>query len=123
MTVRGIRGATTVEDDQPEAILQATRELLEVILQANPDLRSEDIASAFFTVTQDLRSVYPAQAARQMGWEAVPLMCSQEVPVPNGLLSCIRVLIHWNTDLPGKAIRHVYLRQATSLRPDLAKPS
>lgn len=119
MTLRGIRGATTVEDDHPEAILQATHELLDAILKANPDLRPEDIASVFFTVTQDLRSAYPAQAAREMGWGAVPLMCAQEIPVPNGLPGCIRVLIHWNTGLASQMIHHVYLRQAFSLRPDL----
>jgi len=123
MTVRGIRGAITADNDQPEAILQATRELLEAILEANPDLLPEDIASVFFTVTQDLHSVYPAQAAREMGWEAVPLMCAQEIPVPNGLPFCIRVLIHWNTSLASQAIHHVYLRQAASLRPDLAELS
>ena len=114
MTLRGIRGATTVDQDQPEAILQATAELLAAIQQANPSLRLEEIASALFTLTEDLRSVYPAQAARGMGWERVPLMCSQEIPVPGSLMGCIRVLIHWNTDLPAEAVRHVYLHQAAS---------
>ena len=118
--LRGIRGATAVETDQPEEILQATQELLERILQANPSLRPTDIASAIFTVTPDLRSAYPARAAREIGWERVPMLCAQEIPVPNGLPLCIRVLIHWNTDLPSEAVQHVYLHQATSLRPDLA---
>ena len=118
--LRGIRGATAVETDQPEEILQATQELLERILHANPSLRATDIASAIFTVTPDLRSAYPARAAREIGWERVPMLCAQEIPVPNGLPLCIRVLIHWNTDQPSEAVQHVYLHQATSLRPDLA---
>ena len=120
MTVRGLRGATVAEADQPEAILAATMELLEEILEANPSLRLEDIASALFTVSVGVRSVYPAQAARQMGWQLVPLMCAQEIPVPGSLPRCIRVLIHWNTDLPPVSVKHVYLHQAASLRPDLA---
>ncbi len=119
MSVRGIRGATVVGDDQPKAILQATQELLEGILQANPSLRPEDIASALFTITDDLHSAFPARAAREIGWQRVPLICAQEIPVPDGLQHCIRVLIHWNTDLPAEAVKHVYLRQAASLRPDL----
>lgn len=117
--LRGIRGATAVEDDQPEAIFRATRELLEKILLANPSLRPTEIASAIFTVTPDLRSAYPARAAREIGWERVPMLCAQEIPVPDGLPFCIRVLIHWNTDLPSEAVQHVYLHQAASLRPDL----
>ncbi len=119
MTVRGIRGAITVDMDTPEHILTATRELLEAILNANPDLRCEDIASALFTVTDDLCAAYPALAARQMGWERVPMMCAREIPVPGSLPRCIRVLLHWNTDLPQEAVRHVYLREAMVLRPDL----
>ncbi len=119
MAIRGIRGATTVHEDKPEVILAATRELLEQVIQANPGLRTEDIGSAFFSTTSDLCSAYPAQAARQMGWEAVPLICAQEIPVPGSLPQAIRVLIHWNTDAPQSEIRHVYLREAVKLRPDL----
>jgi chorismate mutase len=117
--VRGIRGATTTSKDDPVEILEATAELLQSILAANPTLNNEDLASAWFTTTPDLVSVHPAKAARQIGWNFVPLMCSQEIPVPNGLSHCIRVLLHWNTDLPQSSIKHVYLRQAVSLRPDL----
>lgn len=120
MSVRGLRGATVAREDRPEVILTATRELLESILEANPSLELDDMASALFTVSADLRSVYPAQAARQMGWQLVPLMCAQEIPVPGSLERCIRVLIHWNTNLPAEAVRHVYLHGAASLRPDLA---
>ena len=121
MSLRGVRGAITVERDQPEEILAATGELLLAILQANPTLEPGDLASAIFTVTGDLCSVYPAKAARQMGWTEVPLMCALEIPVPGGLPRCIRVLLHWNTDLPQQSIHPVYLRKAASLRPDLAR--
>ena len=120
MPVRGIRGAIDIPNDKTEEILAATRELLLQILSANPGLRSEDIASVIFTTTGDLTSAYPARAAREMGWSAVPMLCSQEIPVPGGLSRCIRVLLHWNTDIDQKSINHVYLRGATSLRPDLA---
>lgn len=119
MTIRGIRGATAVESDQSDLILSATRELLLSICEANPALKTDDIASIFFTVTDDLSAVHPALAARQLGWGAVPLMCAREIPVPNSLPLCIRVLIHWNTELNQDAVHHVYLGQATRLRPDL----
>ena len=121
MSVRGIRGATVAAENTPEAILSATRELLTAIVAANPGLAPEDIASAIFTVTPDLDAAFPAQAARQLGWKHVPLMCAREIPVPGSLPRCIRVLLHWNTDRPQAAIRPVYLRAAASLRPDLAK--
>lgn len=120
MPIRGVRGAATVEVDSPEEILKVAWELLLAILDANPGLRPEDLASAFFTVTDDLQAIYPAQAARQLGWDLVPLMCAREIPVPGSLPRCIRVLIHWNTDLPQKSIQHVYLGAAAVLRPDLS---
>jgi chorismate mutase len=119
MTIRGIRGATTVLADQPDLILQATRELLEAVLDANFEMEPEDVASAIFTVTDDLCSTFPAQAARQMGWEMVPMLCAREIPVPESLPRVIRVLVHWNTELPQSEIKHVYLRDAVKLRPDL----
>jgi chorismate mutase len=119
MTTRGIRGAITVKGDQPELILAATQELLGAILRANAGLQAEDIASALFTTTDDLVSVHPALAARQMGWEHVPMMCAREIPVPGSLPRCIRVLVQWNTERAQTAIKHVYLREAISLRPDL----
>jgi len=120
MPVRGVRGATVVDQDGPEAVISATRELLQAILDANPTMQTVDLASAFFTVTDDLSSVYPARAARQVGWNQVSLMCAREIPVPGALPRCIRVLLHWNTDLPQSAVCHVYLGAATSLRPDLS---
>jgi chorismate mutase len=119
MTIRGIRGATTVEADQPDLILAATRELLEAVLDANPGMCPEEIASAIFTVTDDLHSTFPAQAARQMGWSLVPMMCAREIPVPGSLPRTIRVLVHWNTEHTQNEITHVYLREAVKLRPDL----
>ena len=118
MPVRGIRGAIDVNSDQPEEILSATRELLEAIMLANPALQTAELASVLFTVTDDLHSAYPAQAARQMGWGEVPLMCGREMDVLSGLPRCVRVLLHWNTDLAQTDIRHVYLRGAAALRPD-----
>jgi chorismate mutase len=120
MTTRGIRGATTVTADEKEQVLSATQELLTSILEANPSLRMEDIASAVFTVTDDISAAHPALAARQIGWNLVPMLCAREIPVPNSLPFCIRVMIHWNTELPQSAIQHVYLRDAVKLRPDLA---
>ena len=119
MAMRGVRGATTVEEDTPGAILLATRELLEQIMQENAAMTTEDIASAFFTLTEDLSSAYPALAARQIGWERVPMICSREIRVPDGLPRVLRVLLHWNTDVPQSEIRHVYMRDAVTLRPDL----
>ena len=119
MPIRGIRGATTVAADQPDLILEATRELLEAILKENEGMKPEDVGSAIFTVTEDLASTFPAQAARQMGWSMVPMMCAREIPVPGSLRKVIRVLVHWNTDVPQSEIKHVYLRDAVKLRPDL----
>ncbi|MBM3180909.1 MAG: chorismate mutase [Chloroflexi bacterium] len=119
MAIRGIRGATTISADEPELILEATRELLEAILDANESMKPEDVGSALFTVTDDLTSTFPAEAARQMGWGLVPLMCTMEIPVPNSLPRVIRVLVHWNTEMPQNEITHVYLRDAVKLRPDL----
>ncbi len=119
MPVRGVRGAIDVSGDQPDLILEATQVILAAILEANPTLRSEDIACVLFTTTDDLSAAYPAQAAREMGWHAVPMICSREIPVPGGLPRCIRVLLQWNTELPPQDVQHVYLGAAASLRPDL----
>ena len=121
MPIRGIRGATTVTADDPDLILGATCELLETILYENDGIQLDDIASALFTTTADIASAYPALAARQMGWDHVPMMCACEIPVPGSLPLCIRVLVHWNTDKEQNKIHHVYLRDAVKLRPDLVK--
>lgn len=119
MAIRGVRGAITVSADDPDLILEATRELLETILEENEGMKPEDVGSAIFTVTDDLASTFPAQAARQMGWGLVPMLCAREIPVPNSLPRVIRVLVHWNTTTPQDEIVHVYLREAVKLRPDL----
>ena len=119
MQTRGIRGATTVPVDIKEEVLSATQELLDAILRANPSLNADDIASAIFTTTADVTSAYPALAARQIGWDFVPMLCACEIPVPGSLPMCIRVLIHWNTEKEQKDIKHIYLRGAKTLRPDL----
>ena len=119
MMVRGIRGATSVTENTREAILDATAELLEAIMESN-DIDRGDIVSAFFTTTQDLNAEYPAVAARAAGWTDVPLLCGHEMNVPGGLPRCRRLLIHVNTDLALSEINHVYLREAVRLRPDLA---
>lgn len=114
---RGVRGAVTVQENSEEAILAATRELLQVIVKRN-EMHPDDIASVYFTTTADLNATYPALAARQIGWGDVALLCGHEMAVPGGLAMCIRVLIHWNTSRAPKEIVHVYLREAQSLRPD-----
>ncbi|HEY8807107.1 MAG TPA: chorismate mutase [Candidatus Limnocylindria bacterium] len=116
MATRGIRGATTVERNDRDAILSATRELLEVIVRLN-GLRPDDIAYIWFTVTPDLDAEFPAFAARELGWTEVPLMCGREVPVPGAMAGCIRVLIDWNTAKSQREVRHAFLHRAKELRP------
>lgn len=119
MMVRGIRGATSVTENTREAILEATAELLDAVVEAN-DVDREHVASAFFTTTPDLNAEYPAVAARAAGWTNVPLLCGHEMSVPGGLPRCLRLLMHVNTDRSLAEINHVYLREAVRLRPDLA---
>jgi chorismate mutase len=120
MPLRGVRGANQVESDTAEAISRATRELLLAISEANPSLEPQDLASVLFTLTDDLTADYPALAARDLpGWHMVPLLCSREIPVPNGMPRLLRVLLHWNTDLRQDQVVHVYLGAASRLRPDL----
>ena len=121
MPVRGIRGATTAEANTRDAILSATRDLLEALVEAN-GLREADVASMYFTVTPDLDAAFPAAAARLMGWSQAALLDAQAPCVAGDLARCIRVLIHWNTDSASSDIRHVYLREARKLRPDRARP-
>jgi chorismate mutase len=120
MPCRGIRGATTVESNTVEEILEATRELLGAMIAANSGLEARDVASIIFTVTPDLNAAFPARAARGLGWSEAPLLDAQEIPVPGSLPRCIRALVHWNTDKSQSEIVHVYLHGAQALRPDLA---
>ncbi len=120
MPCRGVRGATTIDHNQREEILSATRQLLALMIRTN-DIDHRDVASALFTTTPDVDAEFPALAARQLGWLDVPLLCGHEMTVPGSLPLCIRVLLHWNTDKPQNQIEHIYLREATRLRPDLIK--
>ena len=120
MYCRGIRGATTVEHNDREEILAATTELLQLLIRRN-DLDAEDVASAIFTVTEDLDAEFPAQAARRLGWTEVALMCAREIPVPGSLEKCIRILLHVNTTRSAAEIQHVYTRGAVNLRPTLSE--
>jgi len=114
---RGVRGATTVEENDPELILAATRELLFIMIRAN-GIEQVDVASAIFTTTVDLNATYPALAARQLGWYDAALLCGHEMNVPGGLTKCVRILVHWNTLRSADEIVHVYLHGAKTLRPD-----
>ena len=120
MLCRGVRGATTADANTREAILTATRQLLALMIRLNA-IQPEDVGSAIFSLTRDLDAEFPALAARQLGWLDVPLLCTYEVDVPGSLRRCIRVLLHWNTDKPQQEIRHVYIKDAVKLRPDLSK--
>jgi chorismate mutase len=117
MICRGVRGATTVEVNEREAVLQATRELLALMVHRN-GIRKEDVASGVFTTTGDITAEFPAMAARQLGWLDVPMLCGHEMSIPGSLPRCIRILLHWNTEKSQREIHHVYLRDAVRLRPD-----
>jgi len=117
-TVRGVRGAVSVEEDTPEEVQTATRRLLEEILERNGIREFDEIASAIFTTTPDLTSCFPARAAREIGMDQVPLLCASEIDVDGDQPRIIRILLHLNTDKLQKDIVHVYLGRAATLRPD-----
>ena len=116
---RGVRGATSVSENTREAILAATGELLARLIERNA-IDLDEVTSAFFTVTEDLDAVHPALAAREMGWHEVALLCAREIPVPGSPPRIVRVLLHVNTALSQREIRHVYLHGAAELRPSRA---
>ncbi|MET9312629.1 chorismate mutase [Kribbella sp. NPDC003505] len=118
MAVRAIRGATQLDVDEREHLLERSAELVKAVLEAN-DLENEDLISILFTVTSDLRSEFPAVAGRQIGLTDVPLMCMQEVPVPHALPRVVRLMVHTETPRSRDKIQHVYLHGAVALRPDL----
>jgi chorismate mutase len=120
MICRGVRGATTVEHNNREEVLTATRQLLALMIHRN-GIDKQDVGSAIFTVTRDLDAEFPALAARQLGWLEVPMLCGYEIAVPGSLERCIRVLVNWNTDVSQREVQHVYIRDAVRLRPDLCK--
>ena len=117
MKLTAVRGATTVEDNDADQILDATEELVREVMSRN-DLRPEDVVSCLFTCTEDLDAEFPAVAARRLGLSAVPLLCAREIDVPGALPRVIRLLVHCYADA-GSPPRHVYLREAVSLRRDL----
>ncbi len=117
--IRGIRGATTVSNNTVEEILDATEELIAKMIELNK-IQPESVASAFISTTEDITAVFPAKVLRNFtGWKYVPVMCMREMPVPDSLNLCIRVMLHVNTDVDQKEISHVYLNKALILRPDL----
>lgn len=116
---RGLRGATTAVANTAEDILEATDELMHVLIHLN-DLDPDDVASMLFTTTTDLTAIFPALAARSAGWTGVPLICSHEMNVPGSLQKAVRVLIHVNTTKASNEMRHVYLKGARQLRPEWA---
>lgn len=117
---RALRGATTIERNDERLIIEGTMELLTILLEKN-DLDHEDIISIIFTSTQDLNAAYPAVGARRLGLTHVPLLCALELPVRGSLPRCIRCLMHIHTERAPHELRHMYLREARSLRPDLTE--
>ena len=113
--VRGIRGATTAASNTREAILEATEELLQELIEANA-IESDDVAAAVFTTTHDLNAEFPAVAARKLGWSNVALMCGHEMAVPDSQSKCIRVLVLVNTEKAPQDLSNVYLKDAVNLR-------
>ncbi|MDQ2654600.1 MAG: tryptophan synthase subunit alpha [Chloroflexota bacterium] len=116
---RGVRGATTIEANTAEEILEATTDLLEALIRLN-DIQPEDVVSAVFTTTPELTAAFPALAARKLGWTEVPLLCAHEMAVPGALQGVIRILLHINSPRSAAEIRHIYLRDARALRPEWA---
>ncbi|MGQ0550717.1 MAG: chorismate mutase [Armatimonadota bacterium] len=121
MHIRGIRGAATAEANTERAIVDATRGLLTELVRAN-QLEPDEVAAIYFTATPDLNAAFPAEAARQMGWDAVALLSSVEIDVPGALARCIRILLLWNTSRTQEEVVHVYLDEAQGLRPDRSEP-
>jgi chorismate mutase len=118
LSVRGIRGATTVSKNDRESILSRTRELLLALKETN-NFKNEDVVSIFFSMTVDLTAAFPAEAARQLGWNRVPLFGMQECDIEGSLEKCIRILIQINSHQSQEEIQCCYLHEASKLRKDL----
>lgn len=119
--IRGVRGAITVNQNNEAEIMAATERVVKQMILEN-EISPDDVASVFISVTEDLSAVFPAKAVRLIdGWNYVPVMCMQEIPVPNSLRKCIRVMMHVNTEKVQQEINHIYLEGAEVLRPDLSK--
>ncbi|MBM3142427.1 MAG: chorismate mutase [Chloroflexi bacterium] len=121
MWCRGIRGAITVSENTKEAIIAASKELLQNLMEAN-EVEISDVACILFTTTPDLNAAFPAAAARELGWTQVPLLCGHEMNVPGSLSSCLRILVLFNTNKRNEEIVHVYLGGAETLRAEEEKP-
>lgn len=118
--IRGVRGAITVKEDNEAELVSATEKLIRQMIEEN-QITADQVASILFTVTDDLKATFPAKAVRLIdGWRYVPVMCMQEIPVPDSLKKCIRVMMHVNTNTAQEDIMHVYLEGAEVLRPDLS---
>ena len=120
MAVRAVRGAIQIDADERQEVLDATTELLEAVLERN-GLVPDDLISVVFTATPDVRSEFPAYAARQMGITDVPLLCASEIDVPGAMPRVLRLLAHVETERSRSEVRHVYLRGAAALRTDLPR--
>jgi len=117
--VRGIRGATTVTENDRSEMIEATEELVQEMIQANK-VEADDVAQILISVTEDIDAAFPAAAVRRIeGWSYVPVMCMREIPVPNSIQKCIRVMMTVNTSIDQDKINHIYLKEAVALRPDL----
>ncbi len=117
--VRGIRGAITVEENEANQIIASTEQLLREMIDANK-VEARDVAQVIISVTEDINDAFPAAALRRLeGWNYVPVMCTKEIPVPNSLSKCIRVMLTVNTNTNQEDINHIYLKNAVQLRPDL----
>ena len=120
MTLRGIRGATTVSKNDKTLILSETKHLIQRMIETNA-IHQDDIASIFFSVTHDLDAAFPAQAARELDLTYTPLLCLNEIQIPDSLKQCVRILMHVNTNRPQIEMKHIYLNDATILRPEFAQ--
>lgn len=120
--LRGVRGAIQVEDNTGEDILTASIVLMQRLIEAN-NVQAKNVSAVFFTVTSDLNAAFPAEVRKHLGWNSVPFLCSQEIPVPGSMQKILRVLVLFETSLEQDEIRHQYIGAAASLRPDLESAS
>ncbi|GIN38183.1 chorismate mutase [Heyndrickxia oleronia] len=119
--IRGVRGATTVTQNDENEIVNSTEELIKELIEQNA-IEAANVASVFISVTADINAEFPAKALRRFSsWKYVPVMCMKEINVKGSLPLCIRVMIHVNTDKAQQDIIHIYLKDAVTLRPDLIK--
>ncbi len=119
MMIRGVRGATTVESNEHDEIVEQSYQLLRDVIASN-HIEATDVVSVYFTVTDDLNDAFPAKSLRRIdGWTYVPVMCMREIPVPGSLEKCIRVMVTVQTEIAQKDIQHIYHNDAKQLRPDL----